>query len=109
MSLAALCTQRVTIQRNEAVADGAGGMPENWVVKYVDAPAHIRTPNVNERDQWAGRPTTATHVMYVTDATLDIRENDQVKWNGRTLNIVGVDNPHQLGHHLRIELWEVKQ
>lgn len=108
MTVESLCIHTITVQENNAVADGRGGMPDNWIDKHVDIAARIQPLSADERAQWGGIPSLITHRIYVGDASLEILESDRIVYDGRLFDIQGVRDIDEWGRFLTIDAREIR-
>lgn len=108
MSVDSLCIHEITVQRNTAMPDGRGGMPDNWIMKYANVKARVRPVSARESGQWGGVPTTGTHIVYVSDAALGILEKDRIVFGTRIFNVLGVRNIDEWDKFLTIDAEEVR-
>lgn len=90
-----------TISRLAPVSDGQGGFIEAW--------AELATVRGRMRPAGAGEVTVAqqaereiTHVLYVA-GTVEIARGDLVTGTGISVEVLGVRNPSQAGHHLEVD------
>ena len=103
---------KVTIQQKTNTADGMGGYNETWtILKHITGV--LTSPRGNEY-RWEGfrlgkEAVRSTHVFYCdvpTDVT--ITELCRLYYNSRYFDIVFVREPGFMGHHLELELVEIK-
>lgn len=78
--------QRITVMREQDVADGAGGYDRSWVAVATNIPAQVLCLN--------GRESVIGHVLQgvsyfeiMVRYRTDIQVSDQIRWEGRELNV----------------------
>jgi len=108
MSVETLCIHTIDVQRNNPTPDRKGGRPDNWEALHTSIKARIRPVSARELAQWGGLPTVLTHIVYVADASLEIREKDRIVYGGRTFNVLGVRDVDELGRYLIINAEELR-
>ena len=108
MSVKLLCIHTVTVQRNTPTNDEKGGRPDSWADLYVDVKARIRPASASERAQWGGLPVVASHIVYFHDASLDIRESDEIVYGAKRFNILGVRDVDEWGRYLIVTAEEIR-
>lgn len=76
----------------------------NWTIYYGNFPAHIRQLTANEIVINEKREVKATHRMYC-NSSLSINAKDRiVDPDSRTFDVKFIDDPHQLGCFLQVDL-----
>jgi len=108
MSLQTLCPHLITIEQTSSSPDSQGNIPESWTTLYADVACRIRPLSAEEQQRWQGRPTMATHRIYVADASLAITEKHRVRFGSRLFAILGVRSPDEAGKYLVMECEEVR-
>jgi SPP1 family predicted phage head-tail adaptor len=102
-----LLNHTFTIMRRGRTSDGQGG----WTITYADignAEGRIRPASSAEREVAAAEQRQISHVLYVVDGT-DIARGDLVIGGGITVDVQGVREPSQAGHHLEIDCMETQR
>jgi len=102
-----LLNHTFTIWRRERTSDGQGG----WAITYAllgSAEGRMRPASSAEREVAAAEQRQISHVLYVVDGT-DIARGDLVVGGGLTVDIQGVREPSQAGHHLEIDCLEMQR
>lgn len=96
------------VERRTRVDDGQGG----WVITYAeteDSPirGRIRPANSNERMVADSEERQITHVLYTLQGE-DIARGDRVtvQGGGLTVEILGIREPSEAGHHWEIDCLE---
>ena len=108
MSVDSLCIHRITIQENTATPDGKGGNPATWSNKHVNIKARIRPIAAREDERWEGVAADLTHTIYISDASLNIRESDRMLYGTRTFDILGVRDIDEWGRYLQLGVEELR-
>lgn len=92
-----------TLLRKTTTRNELGEFEETWSAVSTFL-ARLRTISGSEA-RVADRITrTASHRLYCDPVS--ISEADRVQVDGKTYEVVFVDDPHGLGHHLEIDLAE---
>lgn len=102
-----LLNHTFAIYRRERTSDGQGG----WTITYVahvSAEGRMRPASSAEREVAAAEQRTISHVLYVV-AGADIARGDLVTGGGLTVDVQGVREPSQAGHHLEIDCMETQR
>jgi SPP1 family predicted phage head-tail adaptor len=103
---------KVRIECVENSSDGLGGYTETWS-KLIDISGTLTSPKGNEY-RWevfrAGKEVVrATHIFYCEKPTnVTITELCRLVYNSRYFDIVFVREPGFCGHHIELELVEIK-
>ena len=103
-----LLNHTFTILRRERTSDGQGG----WAITYTllgSAEGRMRPASSTEREVAAAEQRQISHVLYVAAGGTDIARGDLVTGGGITVDIQGVREPSQAGHHLEIDCLEVQR
>ena len=108
MSIQSLCTHRIAIEQTAGAPDAQGNVPENWTTLYADVACRIRPISAQEQQLWHGRPTRATHRIYIADATLAITEQHRIRFGSRIFAVLGVRNPDESGRYLVVDCEELR-
>ena len=108
MSVASFCVHRVTIQTGSGVDDYAGGYTHEWTNAYTNEPACIQPRSADERTKWSGLPTTATHVIYFPDTSLEFTEFARIIFGTRTFDVIGKRNIDELDRFLTVDVREIR-
>ena len=103
-----LCIHTITVQENNPVHDGAGGHPDNWEDVHIDIRARVRPVSAAERSQWGGLPAILSHIVYVADASLSIRENNRILFGSRAFDVLGVRNVDEWDKYLIVNVREIR-
>jgi SPP1 family predicted phage head-tail adaptor len=101
-----LMNETYTVSRTSRLPDGQGGWTKAWV-EIGSVPGRMRPANSAERQVALQEEREITHVLYVR-ATADIARGDQVEGGGIAVEVQGVRNPSQAGHHLEIDCRETQ-
>lgn len=102
----------VTIQQKTNTSDSMGGYNETWsTLKRISGV--LTSPRGNEY-RWEGfrlgkETVRSTHIFYCdVPVGITIDETCRLVYNSRTFDIVFVREPGFMGHHLELELVEIK-
>jgi len=93
--------------RRDHVSDGQGG----WIIVYVQYLSflgRIRPASSSEKETARQEQRAISHVLYVTHGT-DVARMDLVIGGGICVDIQGVREPSQAGHHLEIDCLETQR
>lgn len=97
-----LFINHVEIFRKKKNKNPAGGFQETWVSINT---AYIRistfTPRTSEEIQQEKQQYPVTHRLY-GPATLDIQEDDRVKYRGEVFQVDKPTNPSYMDHHIEM-------
>lgn len=102
-----LLNHTFTIMRRERTSDGQGG----WAITYAligSARGRMRPASSAEREVAAAEQRQISHVLYVVHGE-DIARGDLVIGGGVTVDVLGVREPSQAGHHLEIDCMETQR
>jgi len=102
-----LLNHTFTIYRRGRTSDGQGG----WKITYGEigtAAGRMRPASSAEREVAAAEQRQISHVLYVVDGA-DIARGDLVIGGGLTVDVLGVREPSQAGHHLEIDCMETQR
>ncbi len=94
------------VYRIDRASDGQGG----WVVSYADigsVSGRIRPASSTERQTAMLNNREISHVLYV-GADADIVRGDRVEAEDLVVEVLGVRNPSNAGHHLEIDCVEIQ-
>ena len=108
MSVETLSIHTISVQQNNPTPDRKGNVPDNWEAKYTDIKARIMSASANEQAKWGGVPTMLTHVIYIPDATQDIKEKDRIIFGSRTFDVLGSRNIDEWDKFLTINCREIR-
>lgn len=103
-----LLNHTFTIMRRERTSDGQGG----WTITYVEigsAEGRIRPASSGEREVAAQEQRQISHVLYVAAGGTDIARGDLVIGGQLTVDVQGIREPSQAGHHLEIDCLETQR
>jgi SPP1 family predicted phage head-tail adaptor len=105
MSLRALIqNELLELKRPTKSADGVGGFTESWVSQgffYGRLNPISSEERIIADKKWA----EATHNIYAYP--MDVRENDRIIWGSWTFDVIGILNPSEGFHYLKIIAREV--
>ena len=116
MSLASLVKQAgttATITQQTAGRDSGGGVSiTDGAVRLQDEPVRLRTLTGSEQKQLGAERVISTHRAYfvVSDESKAIAETDKCVVSDKDATALGtyevdfVDNPHQLGRFIQVDL-----
>jgi len=93
--------------RRDRVPDGQGG----WSILYIQNlifDGRIRPATSAEKETARQEQRAISHVLYVVHGT-DVARGDLVSGGGITVDIQGVREPSQAGHHLEIDCMETQR
>jgi SPP1 family predicted phage head-tail adaptor len=99
-----LLNHTFTVEKRARVGDGQGG----WTIAYIavgTVKGRIRPATGNERVVADAEERQITHVLY-TRTTADIERGDRVTWGTLTVEVLGVREPSEAGHHYEIDCLE---
>jgi len=99
-----LLNNTFTVERRARTGDGQGG----WTITYIAAGTmygRIRPATANERVVADAEQEQITHVLYVL-AGEDIARGDRVTCGELTVEILGVREPSEAGHHYEVDCLE---
>lgn len=102
-----LFTHEFTISRTEYVSNGQGGW-SRVPVEVGTIRGRLRPLGGAERIVADQQQRQITHVLYCL-ATADIARGDQVDGAGLVVEVLGVREPSQAGHHLEVDCREVQK
>jgi SPP1 family predicted phage head-tail adaptor len=95
------------ISRRERTSDGQGG----WEITYMAiglVRGRIRPASSSEQQVAQEQQRQITHVLYVLPGT-DIERGDLMTCEGLAVDVQGVRDPSQAGHHLEVDCVEVQR
>lgn len=101
-----LLNETYTVSRRVRVSNGQGG----WAVFYEEigtVEGRLRPASGTEREVAAQEQRQISHVLYV-EADEDIERGDQVEGAGLSVEVQGIREPSQAGHHWEIDCLEVQ-
>jgi len=101
-----LLNQTYTVSRRVRVSDGQGG----WEIFYEEIGAvegRLRPASGSEKEVAAQERREISHVLYVV-ADEDIERGDQVEGAGLVVEVLGIREPSQAGHHWEIDCLEIQ-
>lgn len=93
-----------TIERRTRTSDGKGGFTIGYLSQGTVS-GRIRPASGREREVAAQEGRDISHVLYVA-ADEDIARGDRVSVGDLVVEVQGVREPSQAGHHLEIDCWE---
>lgn len=99
-----LLNNTFTVERRARVGDGQGG----WTITYIAAGTiygRIRPATANERVVADAEQEQITHVLYVL-AGEDIARGDRVTCGDLVVEVLGVREPSEAGHHYEVDCLE---
>ena len=99
-----LLNNTFTVERRARTGDGQGG----WTITYIVAGTmygRIRPATANERMVADAEQEQITHVLYVL-AGEDIARGDRVMCGDLVVEVLGVREPSEAGHHYEIDCLE---
>jgi head-tail adaptor len=103
MSFASLLNNSFVVTRITRTSDGAGG----WTVGYTAVGTYegrIRPASGQEREVAAAIERQISHVLYLECE--DIERGDVVTCGDLSVEVMGIREPSQAGHHLEIDCLE---
>jgi len=103
-----MCPHTITVQENNAVMDGKGGMPDNWSDKYTGVVSRVRPASAREQAEWGGLPAILTHIVYVANGALVIEEKNRVVFGTRIFDVLGSRNMDELDNFLTLNVREIR-
>lgn len=95
----------VVIKRKTSTDDGGGSSNDTWAT-YKTIKGLIILASGTERRLNEKKSIIATHTLFC--APVDINATDCIEYNGNTFEVLLLDNPLNLGHHLEIDLQLIK-
>jgi len=99
-----LLNNTFTVERRARTGDGQGG----WTISYSASGTvlgRIRPATANERVVADAEQEQITHVLYVLAGT-DIARGDRVTCGDLVVEVLGVREPSEAGHHYEIDCLE---
>jgi len=93
--------------RRDRVSDGQGG----WSIVYIHNitfKGRIRPASSAEKETAQQEQRAISHVLYVVGGT-DVARGDLVIGGGIAVDIQGVRDPSQAGHHLEVDCMETQR
>lgn len=99
-----LLNNTFTVERRARASDGQGG----WTISYSASGmmlGRIRPATANERVVADAEQEQITHVLYVL-AGEDIARGDRVTCGDLVVEILGVREPSEAGHHYEVDCLE---
>lgn len=103
MSIETLYDQEMDVLQNAFVRDTMGGVVNTPSVKSTANPCHIRKLSGSERPIVGREGVVSTHRIYC-GPDVDIVEQDTAVILEVEYDVLLVDDPHLLGHHLEIDV-----
>ena len=104
----ALLNRDYTIYPKVRTSDGQGGWTESYEPVGTAVRGRMRPVSGSERESASQYGRDITHVLYVP-ATVDIRRGDLVAGGGITVEVQGVREPSQAGHHFEVDCLETQK
>ena len=99
-----LLNNTFTVARRDRAPDGQGG----WAISYEaigTVEGRIRPASGSERDVADREERQITHVLYVL-AGEDVARGDRVTCGDLVVEVLGVREPSEAGHHYEIDCLE---
>jgi SPP1 family predicted phage head-tail adaptor len=106
MSITSLFNNTFTIERRTRTSDGMGG----FTIGYSSAgtvEGRIRPAGATERAAAAQESREISHVFY-TAVDEDIERGDRVTCGDLVVEVLGIREPSEAGHHYEIDCLEVQ-
>lgn len=94
-----LLNRDFTHQRKTITQDEFGQPVEAWV-SLGTVKGRLRQASVEEKVVAAQVPALFYEYVFYCPATVDLRPEDRVVYGNLTVDIIGVDNPDLMNHHL---------
>ena len=107
----------MTVKRPDLTPDAGGDVPKgtlNNVANHIDLPCRRRKLKAAEVPDNGRKKQVSTHRIYC-GVSADVTENsiksrDEIHLSdGSVFEVNTVDDPHDLGHHLEIDVTERKE
>ena len=87
MTRSAELSERISIERATATADGAGGQDVAWAAVYASGVwAKVRSVRGREEERLGRLSTVETYLMTVRFG-VDVEPTDRIVWRSKTLNV----------------------
>jgi SPP1 family predicted phage head-tail adaptor len=99
-----LLNNTFTVERRVRIGDGQGG----WDIHYIEIGTvygRIRPATANERVVADAEQEQITHILYVV-AGEDIARGDRVTCGDLVVEVLGVREPSEMGHHYEVDCLE---
>lgn len=93
--------------RRDRTDDGQGGWRIAYVA-YLTFVGRIRPASSAEKQVAQQEQRAISHVLYIVDG-IDVARGDWVIGGGISVDIQGVREPSQAGHHLEIDCLEIQR
>jgi len=103
----ALLNHEFAVERRARVGDGQGG----WTITYISIGTvwgRMRPATANERVRADAEEEQISHVLYVR-ADEDIARGDRVTYGTLVVEVLGIREPSEAGHHWEIDCLERQQ
>lgn len=104
MSITSLFNNTFTIERRTRTSDGQGGFTIGYSSQGT-AEGRIRPASGREREVAAQEGREISHVLYLA-ADEDIVRGDRVTTGDLIVEVLGVREPSEAGHHLEVDCLE---
>ena len=105
MSLESLIHDKLLeVKRPTKSADGVGGFTDSWESQGFFY-GRLSPVSSEERIKTDKKWSEATHSIY--SPSMDVRENDKIIWGDWTFDVIGILNPSEGFHFLKIIAKEV--
>lgn len=95
-----------TVERYTETTNELGEPVKSWN-PHLTTDGRLDALTGTEQQRAAAVNVVATHIWF-TYAGQDIKEQDRVKYNGRTYDVKFVDDPMNMGRHLEVLLEVVR-
>ena len=96
-----------TVERKSRTGDGHGNFPLTWS-SVGSVSGRIRPASSRERELAAQEGREITHVLYVSAET-DIARGDRATTGDLVVEVLGVREPSEAGHHLEVDCLETQK
>ncbi len=93
--------QIITIKRKTLTDDGGGAKAENWATLKTIKGLIVQNSG-NERRVNEKKTETSSHTLICTKT--DIKAVDRIEYNGSVYEVLPVDNPLEMNHHMEVDL-----
>lgn len=96
---------RCVILRSQQGQSTSGSQTDTWKEFAKNVPFSLRQLTSRERDILGRDGVHRTHRAYFKSSQA-VTEKDRIVYDGRSFDVTGVNNPHELKQHLEVDLIE---